>query len=67
MHQIPMELAPVRPWFGSVSASHPFSQPSNSCTELWSAEARQAVDRKVWVGGRGANMNHAQRAGVREH
>ncbi len=42
------------------------SQPSNSFAELWSAEAGQAVDPGVWVGGRGANMNHAQYVGVQE-
>lgn len=39
----------------------------HSCAELWSAEAGQAGDPRVWVGGRGANMNHEQRVGVQEN
>lgn len=43
------------------------SQPSKSWAELWSAEASQAVDPRVLLGGRGANMNHTQCVGVQEH
>lgn len=43
------------------------SQPSNGCAGLRPAEESQAVDPKVWVSGRGANMNHSKHVGVQEH
>lgn len=55
----------ARAWRGFSSSS--LSQPTNRRAELRSAEAGQAVDPRVWVGGRAPNMNHAQHAGVQEH